>query len=835
VAYSRRSALREMITLASASLSMPIPCSSFNTHPVLLRSNLNVTTTPEVTLQEIVVRTRSEAEYVFRRLNDGESFSELAREYSIGASGPKGGNLGSVGIMTLRPELRRALQGVSAGEIRGPIQTASRYYILKVLRPLTAISGFDQAEYFFSRIKKPPGFGQDFREICDLKSRAVREGEEFVTTYMGELAANHSSPEDPRLLLGAVQWLGQIAAYEGNFEDGASRLQECNRVSVAHNIPNSDFHIEEELGAVYLRRGFGERLQRNYTAESFLLPIEPRLNNLPSPDSESAVDHFLKSLKRDPDDLEVKWLLNIAYMTLSQYPGDVPREHLIPPGTFESVEGLAPFKDISSPKGLDVCALAGGVIMDDFDNDGSLDLIVSSAGPCDPLHYFHNNGDGTFSDWTEKSGLANQLGGFNLIQADYNNDGWLDFLVLRGAWEVPMRKSLLRNNGDGTFTDVTRQAGLAIPSTSTQTAVWADFDNDGYVDLFVGNENAPSQLFHNNGNGTFIEVAHQAGVDRVAFTKGVTAGDYDNDGYMDIYVSNLGGKNFLYHNNHNGIFTEVAKELGVDTPINSFPVWFFDYNNDGWLDLFVSSYCTSVVEVVRSLRGLQVQAETMKLYENLGGRFRDVTRSLGLQRVFMPMGANFGDIDNDGFLDFYLGTGHPSFAALVPNVLLRNHAGQYFSDVTFSSRTGHLGKGHGIAFGDIDNDGKQEIYVVAGGMVPSDRYRNVLFLAPQNKNKWIKVKLVGMKTNRAAIGARIKVTVEGPGASSRSIYRVVSSGGSFGASPLEQHIGLGKADRIRALEIWWPTNNTRQTIYDLKPNQHFKIVEFAKSPINFRR
>jgi hypothetical protein len=826
--YNRRKALQQMMAFACAGLSAPGLRSFLDTQPTLSQSILNSSTSPELILQKIVVRSRAKAEYVLHRLNDGESFSELAREYSIDATGPRGGNLGTTRLTSLRPELREALQGVSAGEVTSIVKSAPGYCILKVLRPLTAISGFDQAEYFFAKIKKPPGFGQDFRELCDLKARAVREGESFVKTYIDRLEANHSPSQNPRLLLGAVQWLGQIAAYEGNFDEVVSCLQEDNRVSVAYNIPGSDFHIEEEIGATYLRRSFEDRLHRNYSAESFLLPIKSRVSKITSPDAESAVDHFLKSLRQDPTDLEVKWLLNIACMTLNKYPNGVPQEHLIPPQTFESVENSGSFEDISSPKGLDVCAMAGGVIMDDFDNDGNLDLIVSSAGPCDPLHYFHNNADGTFSDWTVRSGLENQLGGFNLVQADYNNDGWLDFLVLRGAWEVPMRKSLLRNNGDGTFTDATRQAGLAIPATSTQTAVWADFDNDGHIDLFVGNENAPSQLFHNNGNGTFTEVARQAGVDRVAFTKGVTAADYDNDGYIDIYVSNLGAKNFLYHNNHNGTFTNLAKELDVESPINSFPVWFFDYNNDGWLDLFVSSYCTSVVEVVRSLRGLPVQAETMRLYENLGGRFRDATRRRGLQRVFMPMGANFGDIDNDGFLDFYLGTGHPSFTALVPNVLLRNNAGQHFSDITFPSKTGHLGKGHGIAFGDIDNDGKQEIYVVTGGMVPSDCYRNVLFRTAQSENNWIKLKLVGVKTNRAAIGARIKVTVEDVDRSSRSIYRVVSSGGSFGASPLEQHIGLGKANRIRALEIWWPASNARQTFYDLKPNQRFKIVEFAE-------
>src|SRR5207247_1674767 len=365
-----------------------------------------------------------------------------------------------------------------------------------------------------------------------------------------------------------------------------------------------------------------------------------------------------------------------------------------PPSTFESKQDIGRFEDVAPALGLDTFNMAGGVIMDDFDNDGFLDLVTSSLDPCMPLNFFRNEGNGTFTARASASGLSKQLGGLNLAQVDYNNDGWLDIYVMRGGWEPAMRKSLLKNNGDGTFTDVTRESGLAIPATSSQTAAWLDFDNDGNIDLFVGNESAPSQLFHNNGDGTFADVAHKAGVDRVAFTKGVVAGDYDNDGYPDLYVSNMGEENFLYHNNRNGTFTDVARQLHVEKPIWSFPVWFFDYDNDGWLDLFVSSYSYSLIDVARSYLKVPVQTETLKLYRNTGkGSFQDVTEEVGLARVFMPMGANFGDVDNDGFLDFYLGTGSPSYGALVPNVLFRNQDGKHFVDITASSGTGHLQKG----------------------------------------------------------------------------------------------------------------------------------------------
>ena len=226
----------------------------------------------------------------------------------------------------------------------------------------------------------------------------------------------------------------------------------------------------------------------------------------------------------------------------------------------------------------------------------------------------------------------------------------------------------------------------------------------------------------------------------------------------------------------------------------------------------------------------------MKLYKNVGdGTFRDVTTEVGLDKVFMPMGANFGDIDNDGFLDIYLGTGNPSYASLLPNVLLRNKEGKSFVDVTASSGTGELHKGHGVAFADLDNDGDEDIVAEIGGATPGDSHPLRLFENPGHGNDWINLRLVGVKTNRAAIGARIKLTVENEGRGTRSIYRSVGSGGSFGASPLEQHIGLGKSARIVELEIWWPASNTRQRVTGLGKNQSVEVTELTRSYIKIER
>jgi hypothetical protein len=195
----------------------------------------------------------------------------------------------------------------------------------------------------------------------------------------------------------------------------------------------------------------------------------------------------------------------------------------------------------------------------------------------------------------------------------------------------------------------------------------------------------------------------------------------------------------------------------------------------------------------------------------------------------MPMGGNFGDIDNDGFLDIYLGTGSPSYASEAPNVLFRNNEGKSFVNVTSATGTGDWHKGHGVAFADLSNRGFEDLVVEMGGATPGDAHAMRVYENPGNDNDWINLKLVGVKTNRAAMGARISVTVENDGRPARSICRTVGSGGSFGASPLQQQIGLGKNAKIRDIEIWWPTSNTRQHFAHVEKNQFLEITEFAQS------
>jgi hypothetical protein len=484
--------------------------------------------------------------------------------------------------------------------------------------------------------------------------------------------------------------------------------------------------------------------------------------------------------------------------------------------------------------------------MDDFDNDGLLDLMVSSSGLDSQLRYFHNNGDGTFTDMTEAAGLKGLTGGLNMVQADYNNDGFVDVLVLRGGWLGKAGRypqSLLRNNGDHTFTDVTEEAGV-LSLHPSQTAVWFDYNGDGLLDLFVGNESVPGtdavdpcELFRNIGDGTFTECAAENGVALVGWFKGVVTADFNNDGRPDLYLSVLDGPNLLLRNDGpmggdrspkaRWHFTNVAAPAGVTEPMRSFPCRFWDYDNDGWPDIFVCGYrVQDAGDTLADYLGVgPPEAERPRLYHNNhDGTFSDVTKQVGLWKILEGMGANFGDLDNDGWLDFYIGTGDPNLGTLIPKRMFRNDHGERFQDVTTSGDFGQLQKGHGIAFGDINNDGQQDVFSHLGGALVGDHYPSQLFANPGNSNHWITLKLEGVQDNRSAIGARIKVVAQTNGGE-RAIYRTVGSGGSFGCSPLRQEIGLGQSRAIIRVEISWPATGKTEIMRGLAMDRCYSICE----------
>jgi tetratricopeptide (TPR) repeat protein len=803
----------------------------------------------QVNLGIIVTRTEAEAVEVLRQLHAGMDFSVLAAEKSIDKTASAGGYMGRVSLAQLPSEQRDALAGHSIGAVTGIIPVASGFAVLKILpkppveedlkgnqlRALVAsgtihfgafLDGSVEADRSLLRYPKPEGWERDLHGTCEFRKQSYAKSVERLTSALAVLKPGQSTTFKPTDILQGHMDLAQLYADKGKMEESIKELKIANEIAETY-APKEVPNLLESIGAAYLH--LSEMENGIYTHPSDLdifPPPNPKDSYAKKENSKLAIEYFDRYLAQNPDEIEVKWLLNLAYMTLGQYPSGVPQAYLIPESFFESKEDIGRFVDIAPALGLDAVRGAGGVIVDDFENNGLLDVVASSMDECDPIMYFHNNGDGTFTDRTAAAGLSDQLGALNIMQADYNNDGCMDLLIPRGGWGHPARLSLMRNNCNGTFTDVTEASGLGRIATATNAAVWADIDNDGFLDLFIGNENAPAQLFRNKGDGTFEDISHSAGIDRTAFSKGVTAADYDQDGYVDLYVSNFGGANFLYHNNGNRTFTEVGRLAGVQAPWYSFATWFFDYDNDGWPDLLVNAFFQPVGEQILSQVGKPYNTETLKLYRNKhDGTFEDVTAKVGLDKVFMTMGANFGDVDNDGFLDIYLGNGNPSYTALLPHALFHNKDGQSFVDITASSGTGELHKGHGISFADLNRSGNEAIVANMGGMVPGDQHALRVFQNPGNKNDWINVHLVGVKSNRSGVGAQIKVTVSDDGETPRTIYRVEGQSSSFGANPMEQHIGLGHNARIVALDVWWPASNTRQHFTGVDKNQYIEIKE----------
>ncbi len=640
-------------------------------------------------------------------------------------------------------------------------------------------------------------------------------------------------------------------------------IEELDRAAAALPLATAETRdriaaqIERWRGVGWLRLGEQENCLGQHCCQSCLAPIDGGGQHSQRRGSERAIEVFERILARSPKDDEARWLLNLAHMTLGNWPDGVPDRWRIGEERFASEAEVPRWRDVAVECGLAVATISGGVCVEDFDRDGNLDILTSSMGWTDPLRLFHSNGDGTFTDRAREAGIDVLCGGLNLVHADYDNDGFEDVFVLRGAWLQDMGRipnSLLRNRGDGTFEDVTEAAGV-LSYHPTQTATFADFDGDGWLDLAIGNEssrggrNHSCELYWNRRDGTFTEVGTRVGFDQCAMVKGIIAGDFDDDGRPDLFVSRRALSNVLLRNEPDPTpgspgfrFVDVTRVAGTSEPNMSFPCWFFDYDNDGRQDLFVASNAgfnggtfdtVGTFMVGRQVDGLEMPS----LYHNLGGgKFADVSKAARVDRAVLSMGSNFGDFDNDGWLDIYLGNGGPDLGALVPNQAFLNDRAGGFLNITTAAGLGHLQKGHGVAFGDLDNDGDQDLFEEMGGFVTSDFYPSALFENPGNENHWITLRLQGVKANRSAIGARIRVDVTTP-AGPRSIHLVCNTGGSFGSSSLQQEIGLGDATAITAIHVRWPGSGTEKTLPGPALDAVYRLVEGAAAlePVTLKR
>jgi hypothetical protein len=498
--------------------------------------------------------------------------------------------------------------------------------------------------------------------------------------------------------------------------------------------------------------------------------------------------------------------------------------------------------------------MLAGVAVFDYNNDGLMDLYFVNGAhlpdmdKSDPRYWnrlYRNNGDGTFTDVTEKAGVRGAGFGMGVAAADYDNDGWVD-LYITGV----NRNQLFHNNGDGTFTDVTAKAGVAglhpkLGKTWSISAGWFDYDNDGRLDLFVTNyvnwslENEPvcktgdivaycspnsytgqpNMLFHNNGDGTFTDVSEKSGIGtHTGKGMGVVFADYDGDGFTDVFVSNDTFRNFLFHNNGNGTFSEVGIASGVAYNENGKSIAgmgadFRDVDNDGRPDIFV----------------VGMIGDTFPLFRNLGKEFADVTGAWGIAGATARMtgwGSGIADFDNDGWKDLFAACASildnseeiNHLPSKLPNQVLRNTGRNRFVDISASAGPGFaVPQAHrGAALGDLNNDGRMDVVVT----IQNSRPEILLNRSPAS-NHWLLVKLIGTRSNRDGLGARLKAKPAG----GLPLYNhATTSIGLSASSDPRVHFGLGAADRLQKLEIWWPSG-IRQMLRDIKADQILTVRE----------
>ena len=554
---------------------------------------------------------------------------------------------------------------------------------------------------------------------------------------------------------------------------------------------------------------------------------------------EKAVANFQASLRLKPRDPETLWNLWTAYGQLGGYPEDLPEEFRIvvshqPSAISRQQKNLltesrqptadSQFSNIAPDLKMDKVDGGRGSAWGDYDNDGDLDIVA--VGTYQPHVLYRNNGDGTFTNVADQAGIADPRGGWGSLFADYDNDGYPDLYITRGGWSGAAENTLYHNNGDGTFTDVTHTAGVADPQSSF-CAAWADYDNDGYIDLYIANgvigDGAANVLYHNNGDGTFTNTAETAGVANTGNSLGTVWGDYDKDGYIDLHVINYGQSNVLYRNNGDGTFTDVTATTGMNLAVtDAFVTFFLDVDNDADLDLFISNSGSFQAFIAGQITGSATHdSDRQVLYRNNGdGTFTDVTKASGLYHAYGAMGANFGDINSDGYVDIYLATGAPQMGRLERDALFQNNGDGTFTDATAALGLGNIGKGHGVTFGDADADGDVDIYVPVGGAFIGDQWHNLFYQNTGTRNNWLTLKLVGVKSNRDGIGAKVTLRI-----GDHLIYREVSGGCGFGSTnSLQLEIGLGIHTKVDTLEIVWPSGQV-DTRRNLSVNQQIVITE----------
>jgi len=541
-----------------------------------------------------------------------------------------------------------------------------------------------------------------------------------------------------------------------------------------------------------------------------------------------AAEAFRKACEIQPS-LPYLYDLRMAWDSQGGYPKDFPKRLRFP--LREEVYDRAhppdlKFTDIAPELHVDKLSGAGPCGWADYNGDGKQDLVACGCDNFCTLYRAEGKG---FVDATIEAKLSRTEPGFGSVWGDYDNDGDPDLYIARNGWNGPAPNSLLRNNGDGTFTDVATAAGVADRGSSFNAA-WLDYDRDGWLDLVVTNgvyiDGSVNRLYRNRRDGTFEDATSKAGLlEKPGFgTIGLAVGDYDGDGWPDLFFHGRMTQNRLYRNNHDGTFTDVAAKAGVLGPgtQNGYVAFFADLDSDGDLDIWTGS----LAPWEQVLAGYRPDFEggpldnIPRLYRNNGdGTFTDVSLEAGFRYPLGIMAAGVADLDNDGYIDLYLGTGNPELRRVEPNIFYRNLGGRKFEDLTRYTGLGALGKGHGVVFIDLDGDGDLDIFTELGGFFHGDWWRSAFYRNELgNRGHWLDVSLRQEGGNREAVGARVAIT-----AGSLHQVQEVTAGRGFGSSdPPGLHFGLGSARGVEKLEIRWPDGET-QTLSNLKRDSTIRL------------
>ncbi len=575
--------------------------------------------------------------------------------------------------------------------------------------------------------------------------------------------------------------------------------------------------VRKVLATAWMRKAEVDNCLASADGGACLVPFGDEGRHNQQLGMESAAALWLAYLAEDdPEDPGAAWMLNLTALTLGTWPESVPESFRALESRMLSAIDTAPWPNVGHDIGLHEPDISGSTSVEDFDGNGYPDLLISNFDPRKTPMLWLQAADGTFCDASHATGLDEAGAVLNFGVADYDADGDMDLAMPRAAWysQVGMVPVLLyRNDGRGQFTEVSREAGLRETTGPSQVVLWSDINVDGHLDLVVGREasgiTAQSSLYLNQGDGTFVDFAVELGLSASAFVKGAAVGDVDSDGLPDIYVSTFDGSNRLYLNRGSNFV-----EADIPTrPIHGFAAWMFDPDQDGDLDIFGAGYAASfgakgVLEddYGRSngayalwILGRPWNEDTATILRNQGGVLSDAREAFGLDEPHATMGASFGDLNNDGWPDIYLGTGGPDYDALEPNIAYLNQGGRTYADVTSATKLGHLQKGHGVTFGDVDGDGDEELFPSIGGAFRGDGFPDPMFLNPNDDAARLVIRLRGVTSNRNGVGARVAIETD-----VRTYYQWVGATGSFGNNSVALEQGLGESTEIRDVRIQWP-------------------------------